>query len=62
MARKIRFNAADNELKIIALSGNFPDGGKEMLLSMGVDRCLDKPIDSEHFLDIIHEVLCGYGQ
>ena len=43
--------------KIIAISAFFDDKGRENILSLGADACMDKPFSKEELLDKIESVL-----
>lgn len=59
VARRIKQNNAGNAVKIIAMSAYFYEEGKEKILSLGVDACVDKPIDPDRLLQLIADVLAG---
>ena len=42
--------------KIIAISAFFEQDGKEKVMSLGADACLDKPFDKEKLLNVIKEM------
>ena len=44
-------------LKIIAISAFFEQKGKEKILSLGVDECLEKPFKKENLLEVIAKLI-----
>jgi DNA-binding response OmpR family regulator len=62
VVRRLRKKSDTTHIKIVALSGNYPEDGKEMLLSMGVVDCVDKPYNSQDFIRLTKDVLRGYIQ
>lgn len=60
VVRRIKSNPESAHVKVISLSGNYPEGGKLILESMGVLKCLDKPFQPEEFVDTVNDILSGY--
>jgi CheY-like chemotaxis protein len=60
VVRRMRLNPATSHIRIIALSGNYPEDGREMLQSMGVIHCVDKPYNPEDLIKMIKDVIMGY--
>lgn len=60
VVRRIKTNPSTQQVKIMSLSGNYPEGGKIMLESMGVIRCFDKPYNPEEFMQAVKDIISGY--
>jgi len=60
VVRRIRKNPHTSHIRIITLSGNYPEDGKDILQSMGVIQCIDKPFVSDDFIRLVKDVLRGY--
>ena len=60
VVRRIQKYHRDQDIRIVALSGNYPDDGKLLLESMGVFKCVDKPVEPEDFKKTIKDILNGY--
>lgn len=50
VARRIKESPDNGNIKIIAISAFFEDAGKEKMLALGADCCLDKPFNEEVLL------------
>lgn len=60
IVRRVKMNPDTSHIKVIALSGNYPEDGKLILESMGVIKCLDKPFETDEFLTDIKDIISGY--
>lgn len=60
IVRQVKMNPATAHIKIITLSGNYPEDGQLILESMGVLKCMDKPFDTEEFIKTINDIVSGY--
>ena len=57
VARSIKQILKGEDIKIIAVSAYFGKEGKEKILSIGADACLDKPFSNENLLQEIERVI-----
>ncbi len=57
VAKRIKAMPELSHTKIIAISAFFEQEGKEKILSLGADICLDKPFDKEKLLHEIKHLL-----
>lgn len=60
IVRRLKMNPDTAHIKVVCLSGNYPEDGQLLLESMGVLKCLDKPFDTEEFLQTIKDIVSGY--
>jgi DNA-binding response OmpR family regulator len=60
VVRRIRKNPYTSHIKVVTLSGNYPEDGRDILLSMGVIQCVDKPFVSDELVRLVKDVLRGY--
>lgn len=60
IVRRLKMNPAMSHIKVVTISGNYPEDGRIILESMGVIKCLDKPFDTESFLLTLKNVISGY--
>lgn len=60
IVRRLKMNPDTAHIKVITLSGNYPEDGQLILGSMGVIKCLDKPFDTEEFLKTLSDIVNGY--
>lgn len=57
VARRIKSMPYETGIKIIVLSAYFEEDGKEKMLSIGVDACMDKPFKQEELISKIKELV-----
>lgn len=57
VAEKIRQIPKLDNAKIIAISAFFEEDGKQRLLKIGVNACLDKPFDAESLIKMIDDTI-----
>ena len=57
VARRIKEIPENKNIKIIAISAFFEDDGKERIISLGADCCLDKPFNQEVLVEKIKALI-----
>ena len=57
MAKRLKEMPDLEKTKIIAISAFFEEDGKDRILALGADACLDKPYSQEVLLAAIDEVM-----
>ena len=60
--KTIKKSAKLSRIKIVAVSSFFEEEGKAQALSLGADKCLDKPFDRKFFLNEIKMLLDDHGK
>lgn len=57
VAKRIKESPEGGRVRIIAVSAFFEEEGKERILSLGADACLEKPFGDEVLIEKIEEIL-----
>lgn len=62
VTKKIREIKELSHTKIIAISAIFNQEGKDKVISLGADACLDKPFSEEALLQVVEELMNSKGR
>ena len=57
VAKRIKESPEGGRVRIIAVSAYFEEEGKEKILSLGADACLEKPFEEDILIQKIEEIL-----
>jgi excisionase family DNA binding protein len=57
VARRIKQMPEGAKIKIIAISAYFKEEGRQTILSIGADACMDKPFNNEQLVEKIRDIL-----